>query len=221
MFEIRHCHYCSVDPHAKILLYFRLGLGFKSECGTAQLRLSLFSCYSRYCDWRGWSRQYFVFMELIDLDLNDNILASPALWAGACKKWEPISFLPGLNPKLQVLNPVCVSLFCPCWTKYWKSYLTFPVSQTKYLPQGNTMQYGWVIISASKISEINQNFQNKNKVIPCRTINLCLILSGCLFLIYLFGTLILDRTEWGGAILLLGESYLLGSLTENCNFSVT
>ena len=62
--------WCMMGP----LLYCRSGqflVWFIFECGTAQLSLSLFF-YSRYCHWRGWSRQYFAFVELINLDLNDD-----------------------------------------------------------------------------------------------------------------------------------------------------
>ena len=67
--------YVIATTAVKVLVYSWLGLGFKSECDTAQLRHSLFflfSCYSRYCHWGRWARQYFAVVELIDLDLNDD-----------------------------------------------------------------------------------------------------------------------------------------------------
>ena len=48
---------------------------FKSECGTALLRLSLlflFYCYNIYCHGHGCARQDFAFVELINLDLIDD-----------------------------------------------------------------------------------------------------------------------------------------------------
>ena len=41
----------------------------------AQFSLSLFflfSCYGSYCHWCGWSWQYLAFVQLINLDLNDD-----------------------------------------------------------------------------------------------------------------------------------------------------
>ena len=64
---------------------------FMSECGTAQLRLSLCflcSCYSRCCHWRGWSQQYFAFVELIILNLNDDQSEARLKWRDTHSDWH-------------------------------------------------------------------------------------------------------------------------------------
>ena len=58
---------------------------FKSECGTAQLRLSLFflfSCYSRYCHWGGWAwrKNFLVSQILLESKLLEAIFWEPTFY---------------------------------------------------------------------------------------------------------------------------------------------
>ena len=48
------------------------GLFFVFGLVPSVAQLSSASFYFLYFHWRGWSRQYFAFVELIDLDLNDD-----------------------------------------------------------------------------------------------------------------------------------------------------